>query len=156
VTTPGSLFPVVGPGGVQKWWVIPQGIAGVIINRLIGPPALYTVKESTTKPAGAVAGPYTTQGLAQAQADKLNGAAASANPLTSPASNPLTGLNALGDFAQRLTQAQTWVRVGEVVAGLILIYVGLKAQFPQAVNTVTAPVKNTAKGTFQAAKMGLI
>ena len=43
------------------------------------------------------------------------------NPLT----NPLTGLAAIGDFFQRLTQASTWVRVGEVLLGLALITVGL-------------------------------
>ncbi len=153
MTTPGGQFPVLGPGGVQKWWVIPQGTVGVIINRVVGPPALFTVKEAASKPAGTVAGPYTTRAAAQAKADSLNGTAASANPLTSPVSNPL---NVLGDLAHRLTESQTWVRVGEVIAGFILLYVGLKAQFPQAVNTVISPVKNTAKGTFSAAKLGLI
>jgi hypothetical protein len=40
--------------------------------------------------------------------------------------NPLTGLDALGDLAQRLTQASTWLRVGEVILGLILVAVGLE------------------------------
>lgn len=37
----------------------------------------------------------------------------------------ITGVNAIGDFAQRLTQAHTWVRVGEFAAGAILIGVAL-------------------------------
>jgi len=41
--------------------------------------------------------------------------------------NPLAGVAAIGDLANRLTQKNTWVRVGEVIAGLILLYVGLNA-----------------------------
>lgn len=59
----------------------------------------------------------------------------------------LTGLNAIGDFFQRLSQKQTWVRVGEFVAGGILIYVGVKAFFPSVVNSATAPVKKAAKAS---------
>lgn len=39
--------------------------------------------------------------------------------------NPLSGLAAIGDFFQRLTQAGTWIRVGEVLLGAALIIVGL-------------------------------
>ena len=39
----------------------------------------------------------------------------------------LGGINAIGDFFNRLTQANTWIRVGEVVAGLLLVYLGLSA-----------------------------
>jgi hypothetical protein len=42
-------------------------------------------------------------------------------------SNPLAGVNAIGDFFNRLTQPNTWVRVGEVVAGVLLLYLGLSA-----------------------------
>ena len=37
----------------------------------------------------------------------------------------LTGLAAIGDFFQRLSQANTWIRVGEVLLGLALIIIGL-------------------------------
>lgn len=39
--------------------------------------------------------------------------------------NPLTGLAAIGDFFQRLTQGNTWIRVAEAVLGLGLVIVGL-------------------------------
>lgn len=39
--------------------------------------------------------------------------------------NPLTGISAVGDFFQRLTQKNTWIRIGEVVLGLILIVAGV-------------------------------
>ena len=44
--------------------------------------------------------------------------------------NPVTdlgGINAIGDFFNRLTEPNTWVRVGEVAAGLLLVYIGLSA-----------------------------
>ncbi len=39
--------------------------------------------------------------------------------------NPLTGINAIGDFFNRLTKSNTWIRVAEVLLGLGLIVVGL-------------------------------
>lgn len=39
----------------------------------------------------------------------------------------LSGLAAIGDFFARLTEANTWVRVGEFLAGGVILYVGLKA-----------------------------
>ena len=39
----------------------------------------------------------------------------------------LGGVAAIGDFFNRLTQPNTWIRVGEVLAGLVLILVGLNA-----------------------------
>ena len=41
--------------------------------------------------------------------------------------NDLGGINAIGDFFNRLTQPNTWIRVGEVAAGLLLVYLGLSA-----------------------------
>lgn len=40
---------------------------------------------------------------------------------------PISGLAAIGDFFARLTEANTWIRVGEFLAGGIILYVGLKA-----------------------------
>jgi hypothetical protein len=39
--------------------------------------------------------------------------------------NPLSGINAVGDFFQRLTQGSTWIRIAEVVIGFLLLTVGL-------------------------------
>lgn len=43
------------------------------------------------------------------------------------ANAPLTGLAAVGDLAQRLSQGSTWLRVGEFIAGGLLLYIGLNA-----------------------------
>jgi hypothetical protein len=64
--------------------------------------------------------------------------------------NPLSGLAAIGDFANRLTQKNTWIRVGEVIAGLILLYVGLNAlardtPVQQATQAATKGAKRTAE-----------
>lgn len=64
----------------------------------------------------------------------------------------LSGINAVGDFAARLTEPNTWLRVAEVAIGAVLLFVAVKAMFPGAVGTVTAPVKTAAKvGTVAAA-----
>lgn len=60
----------------------------------------------------------------------------------------LGGLAAVGDFFNRLTQANTWLRVGEVVAGLLLVYIGLNATMRgTAVGNAVEGAKNTAKKT---------
>lgn len=57
----------------------------------------------------------------------------------------LTGVNAIGDFFTRLERPELWVRVGEVVAGFLLLYVGAKTFFPTQINAVTSSVKGAAK-----------
>jgi Na+/phosphate symporter len=50
---------------------------------------------------------------------------------------PVSGVN---DFLTRLTEKSTWIRVGEVVLGLILIAVGL-ARITHAVPVATKIAK---------------
>jgi len=59
---------------------------------------------------GAQQAPSGTNALGTAE-----GAASAAN---------LGGLAAIGDFFNRLTQGNTWLRVGEVAAGLLILYIG--------------------------------
>lgn len=77
--------------------------------------------------------------------------------VTSPV-DALTGINAIGDFFNRLTQSATWVRVGEVVAGGLLLYLGLKAVVaPSGANvgrqTVKSTASNIASGVKKAAEL---
>jgi hypothetical protein len=63
--------------------------------------------------------------------------------------NPLDPLQAIGDFFHRLTEEQTWIRVGEAVAGGVLLFIGVKAlaqgtPASTAAKTVTRPAKKTA------------
>ncbi len=54
--------------------------------------------------------------------------------------SPLSGVAAIGDFLGRLTEANTWIRAGQVVLGLILIAVGV-ARITRAVPIATAVAK---------------
>jgi hypothetical protein len=72
--------------------------------------------------------------------------------------NPLTGINAVGDFFSRLTEAQTWTRVGEVLLGGILVYAGVRALShgsptvgANARKTATRPVTKAAKAAASVA-----
>lgn len=145
--TVGSLFPVVGPHGEQLWWVIPEGLTGQAFSLVTGRFTKYTTVQAAKKPANAVAGPFTTQATAQAAASQMT---SSAIP------GPATPGAAVSDIGSLFANSAVWVRVGEFLAGLILLYVGLKAEFPTTVNTIVQPVKNTARGTLNAAKLGLI
>lgn len=67
-------------------------------------------------------------------------------------SNPLDFLGSIADFFHRLTEAQTWLRVGEVAAGLMLIYIALKATMTPGGVPVAS---RKAGGTFKDAGMKL-
>jgi hypothetical protein len=54
----------------------------------------------------------------------VTAAKAGVTGVTTEAGN-LTGLNAIGDFFSRLTDANTWIRVGKVIVGGVLLIVGL-------------------------------
>lgn len=131
----------------MQWWVIPEGFLGKLVNAL-GPGIslnLYTVKQSATQPPGAVAGPYPTQAQAQAKATALN--QAGSNVATLPNIGAGAAQSAVSSVTQGIFTQQTfWSRVGESVAGAILLYVGAKALFPQQINNITQPVKNITKG----------
>jgi hypothetical protein len=57
------------------------------------------------------------------------------------------GLKAIGDFFQRLTQENTWIRVGEFAAGALLLYAGVKAlmQGTAVGNAVNSTVRTAKK-----------
>lgn len=135
-----------------QWWVVNT-------SPLSGTPTIYTVMEGSQDDAthlpdaGGISGPYLS--LAAADAVAATEPENSTQPTPIPglsvtpgggfqASNPLTGLAAIGDFFQRLTQASTWIRVGEVLLGLILLAAGL-ARITHAVPAATRIA--TAVGT---------
>lgn len=111
-----------------------------------GTPAKYLAFVSSDPHAGAInlAGPFPSPGKAQAWADSYNRnpahqagsdiphgglpdpAASLAAPgqIAGKAFSGLTGVNAIGDFFQRLGQANTWIRAAEVLLGLALLSVG--------------------------------
>jgi hypothetical protein len=104
----------------MNWWVVPEGVLGKFVNALSpqGPTLnLYAVKQSSGKPAGAVAGPFATQAQAQAQAAKLNqGAVATPGNIASSTGQALTN---------GILPENWFMRAGEIFIGLILLAVGL-------------------------------
>jgi hypothetical protein len=64
---------------------------------------------------------------------------------------PVDALSNTTDFLTRLTEPNTWIRVGEFFVGIVLVYVGLKAAFPSTVAAVTSVPKNAAKAGALAA-----
>lgn len=67
--------------------------------------------------------------------------------------NPLAGgeavLGGLGDLVGVLTDVQTWIRAAEVIAGAILIYLGLKALTGQGISDL--PGATTARAAAKLA-----
>lgn len=63
---------------------------------------------------------FATQAAAKAFANK--GPAGQAKQVTQSA---FSGINAVGDFANKLTQANTWLRIAEGLLGIVLIAVAL-------------------------------
>jgi hypothetical protein len=88
------------------------------------------------------------QAAATGKANALPGAGFSGVPPGSSANKgpSFAGLAAIGDFFGRLTEGNTWVRVGEVVAGLILLGIGLNAMFKgKPMNIITGATGKIAK-----------
>jgi hypothetical protein len=147
-TPPGSLFPTVTRRGVLEWWVIPEGLTGQAFSLVTGKFTKYTTIQSPTKPKNSVAGPFPTQATAQAAASNMT---AQAIP------GPATPGAAVQDVTNGIfTQSSFWLRAGEVLAGLVLFYVGAKSLFPQQVSSIVQPAKALTGRVGTAAKMGLI
>ena len=139
----------------SSWWAVPEGILGTGISIATGHASLYHVIQSASKPVGGagnpVYGPYATQTQAQAQANELNGiaqtGAAAGEKAAGAAGNPLAGLQDIGSFFDLLGQRQTWIRVAEVVVGLLLVGTAVShlAANTQAGQTIIATGKQAAK-----------
>jgi hypothetical protein len=130
-----------------QWWVIPEGTIGQSISQFIhdfesGSPssvqgigALYTVTQAASKPSGAMSGPYSTKAKAQAAADALNG--------TITSSTQQTPQNVGSGITGWLSQGSLWMRIGEILVGLVLLGIGVNSLLkgaPLKVVTSTAGI----------------
>ena len=89
-------------------------------------------------------GPYKDKATAAAAGKAAKAAAdkaAQSGSINIP--NPLSGLDAIGNFFGKLGESSTWMRVGEVLIGLIILGIGVNALFdnkPLQIVTKTAGV----------------
>lgn len=133
-----------------QWWVVNQ------ISRPGGPrgpqQTSYVIVQAAARPINTVAGPYATKAKAQAWQTSANTAGnspGSAAGGTVNAAANATGLTAIGDFFSRLGQANTWIRVAEVLLGLVLLAVGV-ARATNAVPIATKIAKTAGEGALLA------
>lgn len=144
----------MAPASGSEWWVISfNPLAGKSTYQYFFGSQSGAEARAKLAVDGSVTGPFASKAAAQS--------AVAAHKVTPPNTNtagplqignPLTGINAIGDFFHRLTEGTTWVRVGEAVAGTLLVYVALKAMFPGTVTAIASAAK-TAKDT---AKIGVL
>lgn len=143
-----------GGGSSAPWWVFALAYPSqpsTSVPDYVQAPTKAAAEQQTGGTTPPLAGPFATKtdaenwvsgaGAQYFGPGKTNIAPPVDTPVTQgipgPASfSPLTGLAAIGDFFQRLSQASTWVRVGEVVLGLILLSVGV-ARVTNAVPVAT-------------------
>lgn len=127
-----------------SWWVIPEGFAGKLVNAL-GPGItlnLFTVTQSATQPNGAVAGPFASQALAQAEATAMNKSGKNQATLPNIASGAAqSAAKTAGQDIFGNTNVGHWIlRIGEVLLGIVLIAVGV-AHVTKAVPLATKIAK---------------
>lgn len=100
-------------------------------------------------------GPFTFAKAQQVAAGKAAGegpVVSGVTNATSAVGKGLGGINAIGDFFNRLTEGNTWLRVGEVAAGLLILYIGLNAVMKGTpVEAATQSATKTAKRAVEVA-----
>lgn len=140
------------PAAKNPWWVV-----WIVNSTRAGREQPYALEQAATKDAAAqivanagnvilnVDGPFNSKSAAQADVTKTakkNGTIpVNATPVVKKLTGGGLGLpNPVNDFLGRLSQASTWIRVGEAVLGLILLGVGL-ARITGVQNVVSQVVK---------------
>lgn len=130
-----------------QWWVVWNANSGAVN-------VVQSASTPATPASGKVFGPYATQAAAQAEAKAspstgqiialgVNaglGSATGGAVGDTQTGSPLTGLAAIGDFFSRLTQANTWERIGMVLLGIVLVAAGV-AHLTHAVPVATKIAK---------------
>jgi len=140
------------------WWVVlsipAQMQTSNVTASVVGPMTASQFRAQFGDPNNGVnpSSGFATRLQAQAAANRYN---ANPNPmqrggvnapsiLGGTGLNPLTGIAAIGDLANRLTQPHLWVRVGEFLAGGVLLIIGLNAMTKGPLRS--AATETTKKG----------
>jgi hypothetical protein len=93
-------------------------------------------------------GPYTSKAAAVAAIPAIQKAApapGAVSQATQAVTNAVPGLSQIGTFFSDLGQANTWIRVAEVILGVALIGIGI-AHITKVDNVVSKAVKIGSKG----------
>lgn len=134
---PGGPLPPVAPGiatpGIYPEWGVGGGTPGSSAGWKIVE-AKNAAQQLTYERQGYLTW-FASQSAAKAYVSSQSSAYGSGQP-----QNAIPGLAQIGDFFAALGQASTWVRVGEVVLGLILVAVGV-ARITKAVPIATKVAK---------------
>jgi hypothetical protein len=141
-----------------QWWIDREGTLGQIVSSLdpgqiANLSVQFHVVQHAGKPNASAMGPYPTRAAAQAAADAQNasqaGLGAAGKAVVQKVSNAVPGLSQIGTFFSDLGQASTWIRVGEVILGIILLGVGI-AHITKADNVISKAVKTGSKAALLA------
>ena len=139
---------------LMEWWIVYYGnqtIPGMRGGSASSAIAQYVIvqaanssdaesKAHVSLPILSTDGPFSTKAKAQAAATKSHKTVGQAAPnIKLP--NVLSGIDAIGNFFNKLGEKELWIRVAEVVLGLLMIGValgklsGIDAKITKAVNT---------------------
>jgi len=138
------------PGAGLPWYVYAVAYPNAPSTSV---PFITQTQESGTNP---LAGPFASRAAANAWVAAhpqdfgpglTNIAPPSDTPVTSGIpGNPLTGIDAIGNLANKLSEKNFWIRVGEFAVGFILLDVGLKSLTGTSIiEKTTSTVKKVGK-----------
>ena len=114
-----------GPGGLGSNNTAAAWFATWIAQAIVGPAIGAKLQEGVQAGAGLI--PKALKGVAEGIGQV-------------PGAKALSGLDAIGNFFSQLGQANTWIRIGEVLLGIVLIGIGL-ARITGTQNAVSSIVK---------------
>lgn len=133
-------------------WFVVAAIGELQVHSYSG--TEYTTVLAATKDTPPLAwGPYATESAADtemATLKKTGVPGVQTTPAKSPLSSLKNPLDAADQFLGNLANANTWIRVGEVLLGLILIAIGV-AELTHAVPIATSIAKTAGKTAGMAA-----
>lgn len=87
----------------------------------------HMVDASLLNHLGEILGGNFAGGLGSAAGEALGEGKSPLAPVEEAAGGLSSGLSSVGDFFSALTNVETWIRIGEVLAGAVLLYLGLKS-----------------------------
>lgn len=122
-------------GKHTEMWFVVQKSAGngraplIGTDKVVGPvtsgSSLYQTYMAFVN-AGTAEGPYPTKAKAQAALSKVGtGPHANGPQITNKGGNPLSGIDAVGNFFNNLGKSSTWLRVAKIVGGGALLLIGI-------------------------------